>query len=120
MSRSLTCVAWTAVVAEPSTPCSDSSSVGLQPYALWQASFSAGCSDTCTCRGRGLPSSPTAASTTTSSSSAGTARTECTAAATRKFSSSSIMLTRVAQLSASWSSNRRCTPSRGTSMPPRR
>ena len=97
MSCSLTCVACTAVVAEPSTPCSDSSSVGEHPYALWQASFSAGCSETCTCSGRGEPSSPTAASTTTSSSSAGTARTEWTAAATRKCSSSSIMLTRLAQ-----------------------
>ena len=48
---------------------------GCAPYAARQASFSATCSERCTCSGR-----PSAASTTTGICSAGTARTEWIAA----------------------------------------
>ena len=51
MSSSVRCVACTAVVRSDSTPCSCSSRVGVQPYASRHCSFSAGCSERCTCSG---------------------------------------------------------------------
>ena len=68
-------VACTALVSGPSAPASASRRVGVTPYAARQPSFSATCSDRCTCSGR-----PAAAATTVPSWSRGTARTEWIAA----------------------------------------
>ncbi len=51
MSSSVRCVAWTADVRGPSTPWSASNRVGVTPWAVRQASFSAVCSERWTCSG---------------------------------------------------------------------
>ncbi len=50
-SSSVRWVAWTAVVIGPSTPSSASRWVGVTPCTASHASFSATCSDRCTCSG---------------------------------------------------------------------
>ena len=69
------CVAWTAVVRGVQTPASASNATGVIPVAARQVSFSAGCSETCTCSG-----ASGSAAATTASCSRGTARTEWMAA----------------------------------------
>ena len=80
MSSSVRCVLWTPVVRGPSTPCSERSCVGVQPWAARQASFSAVCSDRCTCSGARRSSAQRA---TVANWPAGTARTEWMAAPIR-------------------------------------
>ncbi len=114
MSASVRCVLWTPVVRGPSTPWSASSCVGVRPWAAWQASFSAVCSDRCTCRGARRSSAQRA---TVASWSAGTARTECTAAPIRACARGLSALTRSAQASA-LPSEKRCWWALGASPKP--
>ncbi len=103
MSSSVRWVLCTPVVRGPRTPWSASSRVGVRPCAARQASFSAVCSDRCTCSGARRSSAHRA---TVVNCPAGTARTEWIAAPIRAWSRSLRTAQRSAQASALPSENR--------------